>query len=53
MDFRSSSLRTAEASTVAGVGGRVYAFNVPGSRPLGVAHGSDVAVTYNGINHAA
>jgi para-nitrobenzyl esterase len=49
--FRSSALRTAEASTVAGVGGWVYAFDVPGSTPLGVAHGSDVAFTFNAINH--
>ncbi len=49
--FRSSALRTAEASTVAGVGGWVYAFDVPGSTPLGVAHGSDVAFTFNMINH--
>jgi len=49
--FRSSALRTAEASTVAGVGGWVYGFDVPGSTPLGVAHGSDVSFTFNAINH--
>jgi para-nitrobenzyl esterase len=49
--FRASALRTAEASTVAGAGGWVYAFEVPGSTPLGVAHGSDVAFTFNMINH--
>jgi para-nitrobenzyl esterase len=49
--FRSSALRTAEASTVAGAGGWVYAFEVPGSTPLGAAHGSDVAFTFNAINH--
>ncbi len=51
--FRASSLRTAESSTAAGVGGWVYSFNVPGSTPLGVAHGSDVAFTFNMINHGA
>jgi len=49
--FRSSALRTAEASTVAGVGGWGYGFDGPGSTPLGVAHGSDVSFTFNAINH--
>lgn len=49
--FRASALRTAEASTVAGAGGWVYSFEVPGSTPLGTAHGSDVAFTFNIINH--
>ena len=49
--FRASALRTAEASTVAGAGGWVYSFEVPGSTPLGTAHGSDVAFTFNMINH--
>jgi len=49
--FRASALRTAEASTVAGAGGWVYSFEVPGSTPLGTAHGSDVAFTFNRINH--
>lgn len=49
--FRASALRTAEASTVAGAGGWVYSFEVPGSTPLGAAHGSDVAFTFNMINH--
>ena len=49
--FRASALRTAEASTVAGAGGWVYSLEVPGSTPLGAAHGSDVAFTFNMINH--
>ncbi len=48
--FRASALRTGEASSLAGVGGWVYSFEVPGSTPLGVAHGSDVAFTFNWIN---
>jgi para-nitrobenzyl esterase len=50
--FRASALRTAEASTLAGPGGWVYSFNVPGSTPLGTAHGSDVAFTFNTINQS-
>lgn len=48
--FRASALRTAEASTVAGAGGWVYSFEVPGSTPLGVAHASDVAFTFNTVS---
>jgi carboxylesterase type B len=50
--FRASALRMAEASTVAGAGGWVCAFEVPGSTPFGAAHGSDVAFTFNTINHS-
>jgi len=50
--FRASVLRTAEASTAAGPGGWVYNFDVPGSTPMGTAHGSDVGFTFNMVNHA-
>jgi len=49
--FRSSVLRTGEASSVAGAGGWVYSFEVPGSTDLGVTHGSDLAFTFNMLNN--
>ncbi len=51
--FRSSALRTAEASSESGAGGWVYNFEVPGNTPLGVAHGADVAFTFNTLNSDA
>lgn len=49
--FRSSVLRTGEASAVAGAGGWVYSFEVPGSTSLGVTHGSDLAFTFDMLNN--
>lgn len=49
--FRASALRSGEASSVAGAGGWVYSFEVPGSTDLGVTHGSDLAFTFNMLNN--
>jgi len=45
--FRASSLRAAQAATEAGPGGWVFNFNVPTENPLGAAHASDIAFTFN------
>ena len=45
--FRSPSLQTALASNEAGSGGWVYDFNVPTDDPMGIAHGCEVAFTFN------
>jgi para-nitrobenzyl esterase len=45
--FRASVLRPGEASTVAGPGGWVYSFELPGNTPYGVTHASELAFTFN------
>ncbi|MDC7233504.1 MAG: carboxylesterase family protein [Spirochaetales bacterium] len=49
--FRASGLRAAQNSTIAGVGGWNYSFEVPGNTPFGTTHGSDLAFVFNALNH--